>query len=919
MSSPPSGDVTFLFTDIEGSTALWDRHPDAMADALAQHDTRIRAVVHALDGYVFTTAGDSFAIAFSTPSDAVAAALEILLGLSDRVGGLELKVRIGVHSGLATLRDGDYFGGTVNRAARVSASAHGGQLIATEPVAKAVTASLPPGTELLDLGTHRLRGLAEPERLYQVCHPNLEHRFPRLLTVGAPGDTLPAQLTSFVGREQEVVDVLALVDAHRLITLSGSGGAGKTRLALTVAEGLVTDFPGGVRLAELGAIEDADVLADEIAQRFAVSGRADEPLVESLVTAVADERILLVLDNCEQIVAHVARLCQELLERCPNLCILATSRERLGVVGEVIYRVPSLAIPDLNATVEDSLGCDAVRLFLDRARLVVPSFQLTADNVADVASICRHLDGIPLAIELAAARIASMSPGQILRRLDERFRLLITADRGRVGRQETLLSAIEWSHDLLDDRERVLFRRLGVFAAGFSLEAAEQICTDDVIDELDAIEVISSLIDKSMLTAEVGHDASTRYRLLETLREFARRRLDEAGERDEFTERHAEHYAQRAAVLQSLHRSLQMGDALAGLDLDEDEFRSALSFAFSTGRHVVAARLIGCLGFLWYVAGRHREGLDWCTQLFDDEPELPDDALAGALHGYASLLGVTGQPIRAIEVGRRQIAIRRRLGDRARLGAALNNLGNFLCDVGRFDEAEPVLAEAIEHFRAVGMSLNLTLSTLGDGRAHRGRYDEAALDFRAALRAADIDNDSHGTAVAHGGLGRVLAAQGRSEEARLHLLEARERFEELRVVPGVVDADIWLGVVERAAGHRDAACDRFRSALESSDEHWFAEAGCWLAQLTASVIDDTSTATVLVGAASAGYDRLDVQQSVFITDDLARTLAVLEAASDPDDVARDLRAGARRSEREATEIALSALDAVGAEPLGDAE
>ena len=907
MLNPPSGHVTFLFTDIEGSTELWDKHPDAMEAALAEHDRRIRAAADAHDGYVFSTAGDGFAIAFPTAPDAVESAIEIQLGLSVPLEGIELKVRMGVHNGIATLRDGDYFGGTVNRAARVSGAAHGGQLLVTEPVAKAVAALLPSEAELLDLGTHRLRGLVEPERLYQLWHPGLPREFPRLRTVEGPGDTLPAQLTSFVGRDEEMNDVVELIGEHRLVTLSGSGGAGKTRLALHVAERLVDGFPDGVRLAELGAINDADVLIDEIAQRFAVTGTSTEPLIDSIAMSIADQRMLLIIDNCEQIIVHVASLCQELLQRCPNLRVLATSRERLGVNGEVLFRVPPLAIPSTGATVEQALRCDAVRLFVDRGRLVASSFQLTPDNVEHVASICRHLDGIPLAIELAAARLGSMSPEQILQRLGERFRLLRTADRAKVGRQETLLSTIEWSHDLLDDRERTLFRRLGVFAAHTSLEAVEHVSAGEEIDELDVLELASSLIDKSMLTVEVGPDGSTRYRLLESLRDFARRRLDEAGESGTLSDRHADYYVARAEELQSLHRSQQMGPALAGLDLDEDEFRSALTYAFATGRHIVAARLIGGLGFLWYVAGQHREGLDWCTQLLENEPELPDEVLAGALHSYASLLGVMGQPARAIEVTERQIEIRRRLGDPARLGAALNNLGNFLCDEGRFDEAEPVLNEAIEHFRDVGMSLSLPLSTLGDGRAHQGRFDEALVDFRAALAAGESDGDAHGLAVAHSGLGRVLAIAGRGDEARPHLIEARERFEELGVVPGIVDADIWLGLVERDAGDLASARERFEMALASSDEHWFAEASYWLAQLTASVIDDQATAATLLGAAVSAYDRLDTEQSSFIVHDLESTRTALAASSDPDDFARYLRAGARRSQAEMADIARAAL------------
>ena len=456
-----------MFTDIVGSTALWDQYPEAMTEALAEHDERIGSIVAGLDGYVFTTAGDSFAVAFESASAALNSAVQIQLAMREPVNGLDLAVRIGVHTGVATLRNADYFGGAVNRAARISASAHAHQIVVSQPTLEQPGTVLPDGVALLDLGIHRLRGLAEPAHLHQVSHPDLPAEYPRLRTVEGPDDALPVQLTSFVGRSREVTDVGDLLRENRMVTLSGSGGAGKTRLAVRVAERMVADFPDGLRMAELGAIVDSDVLVEEVAQRFAVAPVSGQPLLVTLAETIGAQRILLVLDNCEQIVDPVAGLCRELLTRCPQLAVLATSRQRLRVTGEVVYRVPSLALPDPDVDPSAALAHDAIRLFTERARLADPSFEITADNVADVVSICRHLDGIPLALELAAARLRSMSPTQIVQRLGKRFKLLTGADRTTTPRQETLLSTIEWSHDLLDDDERTLFRRLGVFAADF--------------------------------------------------------------------------------------------------------------------------------------------------------------------------------------------------------------------------------------------------------------------------------------------------------------------------------------------------------------------------------------------------------------------------------------------------------------------
>ncbi len=554
--SPPTGDVTFVFTDIEGSTALWDRTPDAMTESLAEHDRRIISIVDRHEGYVFTTAGDSFAVAFHSAVQAVEAALDIQLAFLEPAAGLTFKVRVGVHSGMATIRNGDYFGAAVNRGARLSASAHGGQLVLSQATVDLLAGRLPADGELLDLGTHRLRGLSEPERIHQVCHPALAREFPRLRTVEGPDDHLPTQLTSFIGRTRELSDVMGLLDEHRLVTLSGAGGAGKTRLAMRVAEEVLGEYPDGLRVAELGAVRDADVLVDEIAQRFAVTRVAGTPLIRSMAEYIGAQRVLLVLDNCEQIISSTAALCRDLLTACPNLRVLATSRERLGVTGEALYRVPSLSLPEGDATVEEAYGHDAVRLFAERSQLASSDFAVSPENVAAVVSICRRLDGIPLALELAAARTRSLSPAQILDRLDERFRLLTAADRNSEGRQRTLLSTIEWSHDLLGVDERMLFRRLGVFAAGFALDSAEKVCSGDGIDDYDVTDLLMALVDKSMVATDTARDGTTRYVLLETLREFARRQLDEAGERDVFEQRHAEYYADLAAQLQAQQRGV---------------------------------------------------------------------------------------------------------------------------------------------------------------------------------------------------------------------------------------------------------------------------------------------------------------------------------------------------------------------------
>jgi predicted ATPase/class 3 adenylate cyclase len=911
MDQPPSlptGDVTFVFTDIEGSTVLWEQDPEAMADALAEHDRRITEIVDRHDGYVFTTAGDSFAVAFQTAAQAVEAVLEVQLAFLEPIAGLTLKLRSGVHSGTPTIRNGDYFGAAVNRGARLAACAHGAQIVLSQATVGLLAGGLPPEVELVELGEHRLRGLSEPERIHQVCHPALPREFPRLRTVTGPDDHLPTQLTSFIGRSREVHDVTRLVHEHRLVTLSGSGGAGKTRLAMRVAEELLDDFPEGLRVVELGAVRDDEVMVEQIAQRFAVTPVFGTPLIRSVAEHIGGRTVLLVLDNCEQIIAAAARLCRDLLTSCPNLHVLATSRERLGVPGEALYRVPSLSLPDVNTTVEEAQRHDSVRLFAERAQLASSGFAVTPDNVAAVVSVCRRLDGIPLALELAAARTRALSPSEILDRLDERFRLLTTTDRNAEGRQRTLLGTIEWSYGLLGRDEQELFRRLGVFAADFALRSAEQVCGGAGIDEFEIADLLLALVDKSMVATDAAPDGTTRYLLLETLREYARRQLADAGERDVLEQRHAEHYADLAARLQVQQRSGDLGGALIRLDEEAADFRASLRDAIDARLLDTAGRLVGGLGFLWYAAGQHREGLQWCEDVFALDPDLDDRVRADALHSYASLLGVMGRPERAIEVLEEEVELRRGLADPERLGAALNNLGDWMFEAGRYEEGEHALAEAIVELREAGTyALGLALGTLASGRFNQGRLGEAERDFREALDEARRVDHGHSIAVSMVGLGRSLVALGRPDDARPYLVEAHERFQELAVAPGVVDAAIALGVAERDLGNPRGAARHLLDALTDTGIHWSDDADIWTLQFAASVIPDRATAAVLVGAATAAYERSNADQPAFVMEDLGALRERLESELGSDELGRHLRAGGRRTRREAIDLGRAAL------------
>ncbi len=897
----PSGEITFLFTDLEGSTSLWEREPEAMDAALAEHDRRLRAVMAAHDGYIFTTAGDSFAVAFESPHDALNAAIETQRRLLEPCGEITIRIRMGLHTGTATARDGDYFGAVVNRAARLMSSAHGGQIIVSGATARLVEHSLPDATTLVDFGEHRLKDLLRPEHIFQIRHPELADGFAPLRTLEGPPINLPPQLTSFVGRERELADVGALLRDHRLVTMMGAGGAGKTRLALQVAADSLEFFPDGIRFVELAAVADPQFICDEIAVNIGAREMPEIEFIATITTKIGSQRLLLVLDNCEHLIEDVAPIVDQLLRECDGLKILATSRERLNSSGEVGYRVPSLQTPAPTAE-EPAAGLglphwvkpssrarptdlkavrntDAVRLFSERAMLARADFELTAENVDAVVAICVRLDGIPLALELAAARLRALSPEQIAARLDERFRLLAGASRGALERHRTLAATIDWSYEHLTAAEQAVFRRASVFSGTFDIAAAEHVCAGDDVDALDVLDHIVALIDKSMLVPEDRGDGATWYRLLESMRHYGATKVTEHHEDEAIAIAHADFYVARCAELERMWRSDQLAEALAALDRDVENVRAALRFAIDNHHNVEAARIISSIGYLWYASGTFVEGIDWCQELFEDEPDLPDEVLAATLHAYSLLLGSWANPEAGATMLMREVEIRRRIGDPGRLAAALNNLGNLLNDLGRADEGEATLHEAVEQYRAAGEPATLALATIGFGHKDAGRYAQAAALFTEALEEAAAAGSTYGVALGRSGLGELNIHLGTTKEARTLLEESRSDFDTLGVRPGVNSVDMMLALADIVDGAIEDAARRLSSALAEPDAHWYQAAKFWILQLAASLTDDRMLARRLLAVAGRYYEETGVEQPLWVVEHFERTGQFL--AKDP--------------------------------------
>jgi predicted ATPase/class 3 adenylate cyclase len=607
MSELPTGTVTFLFTDLEGSTRLWEEHPEAMKAALARHDEILRHAVEKHDGSIVKTTGDGLHATFGTAHDAALAAVDAQRALDDEQWTLPepLRVRMGIHTGEADLRDGDYFGPAVNRAARVSAAAHGGQILVSHATEELVRDTLEHNAVLQDLGEHRLRDLARPERLYQLSAPDTPQQFPPVRSLDAYPGNLPSQLTSFVGRERELASLATALDQNRLVTLTGVGGVGKTRLATQLAAEVLPQFGDGAWLCELAAADDDDALVQVVAATLGVRPRPGLDLDESIAEFLRVKQLLVVLDNCEHLLVESARLAELILHDCPSVRIVATSREGLAVEGEHVVPLRSLGLPPKRAT-DAELETEAIRLFADRAASARDGFVLDQTNLPAVAEICRRLDGMPLAIELAAARVVAMSPSDIAARLDERFRLLTGGRRTAVERHQTLRATVDWSYSMLDEREQTVFQRLGVFVGGFDAGAAEQVVTGDGIEPWDVVDALVDLVAKSMVVAEPQPDGSTRYQLLETLRHYARERLDERADADHWRRRHAEHFASFA---ESQGPSIFSADELAArrqITTELDNFRAAVTWGLDSADEEDAELAVRIIAALAQEGSAHR-------------------------------------------------------------------------------------------------------------------------------------------------------------------------------------------------------------------------------------------------------------------------------------------------------------------------
>ncbi len=879
-SSLPTGTVTFLFTDIEGSTKLAQEHRDTWEALRERHHAILRSAIEVHNGYVFQIVGDGFCAAFHNGGDAISAAVQSQIDLqAEDWGETPIRVRMGIHTGKADLQDnGQYIGYlALSRVSRLMSAGHAGQVLVSLATQDLVRDELPDGTGLIDLGERRLKDLVRPEHIYQIVAANLPVEFPPLKTLDMYLHNLPVQLTSFIGREKEMAEIKRALHEHPLVTLTGSGGTGKTRLSLQVAADLLDQFPDGVWLVELASLTDPALVVQGVASIFALKEEGGRSLEAALKDYLREKRLVLILDSCEHLVAACAQFSDAFLHACPHLKILASSREAMGIAGEAVYRVPSLSFPDPKRlpSFETLSQFEAVRLLIDRALLVQPAFAVTAPNAPAVARVCQRLDGIPLALELAAARVSVLQVEDLETRLDDRFRLLTGGSRTALPHQQTLRATIDWSYDLLSEGERVLLRRLSVFAGGWTLSAVEAICAGDGIESVDIVDLLSKLVGKSLVSAD-DRAGGFRYRLLESVRQYGSKKLIEHGERERLRERHLKYFMDWTEEVEPRLRGAEQIVWWDRIEMEHENIRAALEWSLSGGDAEWGLRLASATFWFWEPRGYHTEGRKWLTDTYNrisGLPLTPARAKALMLAGWFACNVNAADPLdgwlqKCLEFWRKS-------GDKWWTAYALVSLGWRFLYQGNASSGRSTFEEAVASARACGDDWILGVSLHGLGAAiERSDYSaartvlEESLAIRRKLGAkaelADVLNQL-GT-VAHGQHDEQQALALYEESLRL-LRETGSRD-----FPMVV---FNLGSVLQSQGKNERASGLFLEGItlarEIGDDHLIAWGLACLGGVAGGQ-GESRRAARLLGAAEAWRNSVgeDLSSWPYILADYAR-------------------------------------------------
>jgi predicted ATPase/class 3 adenylate cyclase/DNA-binding CsgD family transcriptional regulator len=886
-----TGTITFLFTEIEGSTPSWEKMPGSMDAAIKLHHAILREVVAANHGAVYKVMGDVFHASFPLALEGLSAAIEIQRRLANSVlpeGVGSLKLRMGLHTGPASLDErGDYEdSSTLNRAALVMSTGYGGQILLSQEARDLVERSMPPSVKLKDLGEHHLKDLGIPEHLYQVMAPGLVEDFPPLASSIQTSNNLPNQVSSFIGRETEIKDLMGLISQHRLVTLIGSGGTGKTRLSLRVAEEMLSRFSDGVWLVELAHISNSDRLLPVVASTFGLQETADMPIRDISLNYLKNRSLLLILDNCEHMIAACAEMADLLLHSCSKLTLLATSREALRVDGEIVYRVPSLSLPDPLALppLDELLHFEAICLFVERALAFHKGFQLTNRNASVVIQLCRRLDGIPLALELAAARLSMMSLEQVYTRLDDCFRLLTTGLRTALPRHQTIRASIEWSYNLLNEKERLLLRRLSIFSGSWTLEAAEEVCGFDGIEDFEVLELLASLVGKSLVSMVEAPSRTwnfmagrqDRYRMLETIRQYAANQLvseivTKNNAIEELRERHLDYFAQLAGQMES---GLQGHDQSVWVDFitsELDNIRSVLDWAMGpshVGNPKKGLELVNGLMWFWWYFGHAKDTLTWLDVGLPrllQQADPPKLHIARTYKTVAVMFYLVSDYSKSISYFERSIALFRPMGPSVDLAEALCIYALVLHQDG--NDPARALAEVTEAIEVSGYTSDLNIQALGpfvkgiiiqqaDMQGARTSLEESLGIFNKVgneLMADNVIRILGSTAIFEGdldlarnylqtglsisqkyqakqhltwdlsSLGDLAYFEGDFARMENYFLECLAKGEEIGFRRPMVWSIHHLGVAARRQGRLEQSEERFHNSLALAKEYGFEE------------------------------------------------------------------------------------------------
>ncbi len=775
MKNIPSGSVTFLFTGIEGSIKLSQEFPETYSEMLARHDEVLQNAVESNRGFVFKTAGEGFCCAFQNAEDAVTAAIDAQLNLhSENRDEMEIKIRIGIHSGKSEWNGTDYMGYmTLARSARIMSAANEEQIIisndAYELCCEKFNNVKSKNVTFRDLGERRLKDVIQPIRLFQIISPGLREEFPPLKTLDARPNNLPVQLSSFIGREEEMKQIKELLKQSRLLTIFGSGGAGKTRLAMQTGADMIDEFANGVFITELAEVSEPGLIIQTLMNSL---GLKEEPGIlpkEILTGYLKNLEILIIFDNCEHLVNECAELVTFLLRSCPGLKIITTSRESLNCPGEQTFRAPSLSLPDKSEfNIPEKLAqCEAVRLFTERALSVNPEFRITGENAQALAEICIRLDGIPLAIELAAARIKILTLQKICDRLDDRFKLLSGGKRTSLPRQQTLKALIDWSYDLLTENEKLLWRRLSVFTGGWTLESAEEIFSDSNISEEEIIDLLSQLADKSVI---IYNSETNRYLMLESLKQYGAEKLKDAGEEKKYRSKHLNYFTEFSREAELKLKGNELHIWLDKLESDHGNLQSAISWAAGEGDKEEGAQLAGQLAGFWEIHGHNTTGILLLESILEsikgNEQNISKKSSAKVLMSIGILARNLGNFEKSKTCLKESLEISRGTGDKQSVAGSLINLGIVESDQGFYNNALKLYEESLDLGREINdkRSIADSLINMGTAAYHLGNFKLAQDYLEESLSLRRDTGYKQGTAMCLNNLGSLALRQGNLEK-----------------------------------------------------------------------------------------------------------------------------------------------------------